>query len=73
MLFDILNIFPYYLHVNDWTGKSVRIFSRKQAISVAMMSIAGYASQYSTVSRELLNVNIDTRSFEMVKIARSQK
>ena len=33
MLFDIFNIFPYYLHVNYWTGKSVRIFSRKQVIS----------------------------------------
>ena len=33
MLFDIFNVFPYYLHVNYWTGKSVRIFSRKQVIS----------------------------------------
>ena len=33
MLFDILNIFPYYLHVNYWTDKSVRIFSRKHVIS----------------------------------------
>ena len=33
MLFDIFNIFPYYRHVNYWTGKSVRIFSRKQVIS----------------------------------------
>ena len=33
MLFDIFNVFPYYLHVNYWTGKSVRIFSRKQEIS----------------------------------------
>ena len=33
MLFDIFNIFPYYLHVNYWTGKSDRIFSRKQVIS----------------------------------------
>ena len=24
MLFDIFNIFPYYLHVNYWTGKSFR-------------------------------------------------
>ena len=33
MLFDIFNIFPYYLHVNYWTGKSVHIFSRNQVIS----------------------------------------
>ena len=33
MLFDIFNISPYYLHINYWTGKSVRIFSRKQVIS----------------------------------------
>ena len=33
MLFDIFNVFPYYLHVNYWTGKSVRIFSRKRVIS----------------------------------------
>ena len=31
--FDIFNIFPYYLHVTYWTGKSVRIFSLKQVIS----------------------------------------
>ena len=33
MLFDIFNIFPCYLNVNYWTGKSVHIFSWKQVIS----------------------------------------
>ena len=33
MLFDIFNIFPYYLNVNYRTVKLVHIFSRKQVIS----------------------------------------
>ena len=55
MLFDIFNIFPYYLHVNYWTGKSVRICSRKQVISGNFRRYDVYSWVCHSASLAMLN------------------
>ena len=81
MLFDIFNIFPYYLHVNYWTGKSVRIFSRKQVISGNFRRYDVYSwvcynfhkTLYSSKEIEDFNLKEEFRNFSIKVLSDEEK
>ena len=73
MLFDIFNVFPYYLHVNYWTGKSVRIFSGKQEISGNFRRYDVYSWVWSCIDFLQNSGGGMAGGDELVRVARNKK